>query len=159
MKNPGLRGKSAAITITLLLAGAMTARAQTCTRICCVHHFQIIHGFLAQAVAAQQRAKTQTAAEFGATYNRQTSITFMNLTAEELQKAGAHFAQEHDAANQAAVLAMARELTQTAQQMQRAKSDGAALALFLHTDLALKIPPAVAPVQPAAAGATGKAKK
>ncbi len=158
MKNPGLRGKSAAMMIVVLLAGAVAAGAQTCTRICCVHHFKIIHGFLDQAVAAPQRARTQTAAEFGATYNRQTAITFLNLTAGELQKAGAHFAAEHDAANQAAVLAMARELTRSANQMQSAKSDGAALAILLHTNLALRIPAAVAPVKPAAPGTTGKTK-
>lgn len=144
MKSPGIRG-TITIILTVLALGAAAAGAQTCTRICCVHHFKIIHGFLAQAVAAQQRAKTQTAAEFGATYNRQTAITFMNLTAGELQKAGAHFAQEHDAANQAAALAMARELTQAASQMQSAKSDSAALAILRHANLALKIPPAVAP--------------
>jgi hypothetical protein len=146
-------------SVTLLILAAAPAPAQTCTRICCVHHFKIIHGFLADAAAAQQRAAHQTAAQFGASYTRQTAVTFMNLTASELLRAAAHFGQLHDPANQAAVTAMAGELSQAAQAMQAAKSDAAALAILLHTNLALKIPPAVAPVSPAAAGAAGKAKK
>ncbi len=122
------------------------ATAQTCTHACCPHHFKVIQGYLDFLHTTQLSARKETAAEFSSKFTRETAQSFLKLEVTAMRAAAAHFAQENDPLNQKAILAIADRLNLAEQQMEAAKTDAQAQAVFDALNLDLHLPPPSAPV-------------
>lgn len=129
--------------LILALLWLVPAAAQTCTHACCERHFKVIHGYLDYLLSTQQHARKETATQFSGNFTRQTAQSFLKLEVAAMRKAGAHYAQENDAANQKAILAMADRLNLAEQQMVAAKTDAQAQNVFDGLNLQLHLPPSV----------------